>query len=367
MCNFATAMRLLLCTLAIICAFTHPVRTQEADRKWRVNGSLGGGFIIPHHPEMRYLVAGHVHQVELNMYRHTDGSKDWHHHFNFPTWGLSTGWYGLRSPELGYAFASTAFMDMPLNPARSLGLKMGIGTAYVSHPFNAADNFFNTAIGSHLNATLSLEAHAHWVLGRVYVDPGIALHHFSNGAMRMPNSGINMPFVRITAGYLPGTLAQPERRVADRCPDAAWRSPNRMLFGSSIGAKEILPIGGRKYHIVNVFAMWMRRFSPKSSYGVEGGINYNGSLSSREESDRTTTLTNYRAFVAGQYQLHFDPWGIRLQAGSYLFPTFTSDGYIFFRYHLVYNAGRVDLLAGLKSHFAKADNIEIGAAYRIKP
>ncbi len=338
------------------------VKGQELYGPWHVSAGVGGGFIIPHHPDMKYLVEGHVLAATVNMYKVTDGRRDWHHYFNFPSWGLSFNAFNLRSDDIGAGFSALIFLDAPLNPKRSVGLKMGIGAAYINKPFDLDDNFHNTAIGSHINAAIVLEGYVSVPLSRkFFMRPGIALHHVSNGAFQMPNSGINMPFLKLTVCYLGSKAGRPERLNPEFV-----KPPNQLLLGTTFGAKEILPIGGPLYPVVNVFAIWKKRFSPKSSYGAEGGINYNQSLSFREESTNDDRYYDLRAYIAGMWQLHFEPFGIRLQAGTYLFPAFASDGSVFFRYHLIYELPRIEFIAGLKSHFAKADNIEVGAAYRLK-
>jgi hypothetical protein len=339
-----------------------PIFSQAVENRWHFSAAAGGGFIIPHHPDMRYLVEGHVISAELNVFKIVDGHRDWHHYFNFPAWGFTFNALNYRTEMLGTGYTGMLFLDTPLNPSKSLGLKMSIGAGYVTAPFDEDENFHNTAIGSYLNAALALEVYTNINVGNsVFLRPGIALQHLSNGAMKMPNSGINIPTLKLTAGYLGKNTTKRERLNPEFI-----RPDTDLLLGMSVGGKEIIPIGGSLYPVVNVFGTWRKRFSPKSSYGVEAGINYNASLSHRMEESSDKAMVNFRAFIAGQYQLHLDPFGIRFQAGTYLFPTFEEDGYIFFRYHLIYEIGRLDLLAGLKSHFAKADNIEIGAAYRIR-
>lgn len=323
-----------------------------------------GGFLMPHHDDMLYLIDGHITGVEAAWHSQTDGSKEWHHHFNFPTWGISASWYDLGSKRLGQSASANAFLDLPISRNRKLSFMMGIGMGFISEPFDIENNFQNGAIGSHLNASLELSLLRQWALGpRLRLRAGPSIRHFSNGAMRLPNSGINIAVAKVSIQY----LTVPEK-LPERLHPEYVTSPWQYFVGSSFGMKEVLPIGGPKYGVVNVFGSALKRVSRKSSLGVEAGINYNSSLSSRaiNAGREPTGGENLRPFAAGQYALHFGPVALRLQVGSYLFPVFEDDGLVFFKYHLVYERARWQAFIGLKSHFAKADNGELGIAYRIR-
>lgn len=314
---------------------------------------------------MKYLIAGHIPGIELELSFATDGSRAWHHNFNFPSWGIDLDAYDLISPYLGYAVAARAFYDLPLNKKRSLGLKMGIGLGYIDKPFDKDENFHNSIIGSTFNAALALSLHGNISLSQKWVlKPGIGIHHFSNGAFRMPNAGINMAMLDLRISYHPSGTKLPER---NELPFKA--KPAKWYIGASYGLKQIYPINGSFYNVVHLFGIYQKRITNKTSFGGELGLNYNASLEDRINELNTVpgvSSDNYRAYLAGIFQLHFDPIGIRFEAGTYLFPKFTLDGMIFFRYQILYNLNRFQFFAGLKSHFATADNCEVGIAYQLK-
>lgn len=320
---------------------------------------------MPHHPNMQYLVDGHIPAIEAEVGFITDGSKPWHHAYNFPSWGFSLNLYNLLSPSLGYAGAARIFYDLPLTRSRALGLNLGFGASFIEKPFDLETNFHNSAIGSHINVALAMSLYGRVSLSDKWIlKPGIGIHHFSNGAMTLPNTGINLAMLKLLFTYSPSGFKTPQRI---ELPDMHYKG--EILVGSSFGVKQIAPIGSKRYGVANLFGVWQRRVSEKSSFGAELGLNYNASLEHRDVASNETSESsadNYRAYIAGMYQLHFDPLAIRLQVGSYIFPSFEADGMIFFRYHLVYNANRWQIFTGLKSHFAKADNIELGLAYRLK-
>lgn len=360
---FSRVKKRLCCVLILL--YTLPSKAQEVAPIWQFSAGPAAGFLMPHHNDMHYLIDGHIRGIDLNILRHTLGNRDWHHWYNFPTWGVNITALNLATPHLGYGVSVIFNADFPLDKNRKLFLKAGIGPGFIEKPFDQDDNFQNSAIGSQINAALAIELHTEIPLSsRLSLKPGIAIHHFSNGAFKIPNSGINVALLKLVVAYNSGPL--PERIRENR---AFTSTKGELHIGTSAGLKEILPIGGTKYPVVNLFAIWQKRFTPKSGFGVEAGVNYNSSLQHREKEGgggaSNLRSDNYRAYLALSHTLHFDPVAFRIQAGSYVAPAFKDDGLIFFRYHLIYQWTKFQVFTGLKSHFAKADCIEIGLTYRV--
>ncbi len=341
-----------------------PAWSQEQG-SWEIGLTGGYGFLMPHHPEMAYLIAGHTPMGDLTISRRVSGEKDWHHYFNFPSYGLTLAGYDLVSPYLGNAYAARWFIDLPLDKSRILRLKMDLGASYISKPFSIDDNIHNSAIGSHLNASLALKLYGCIpITKRIQAGIGIGVHHFSNGAYKMPNSGINLAMGELSLKYVLSPEI-PEREPRELKADQNWH----FFLGGSYGIKEIPPIGGKKYNVINIYGQALKRISPKSSLGGELGLNYNESLRDRSEQKEIgsgTDSENYRVYIAGTHQLHFDPLGLRFQLGAYISPEFTLDSPVFLRYHLYHDFGKFQAFLGLKSHFAKADNVEAGINYQLK-
>ncbi len=334
-----------------------------AQAPYRLELGPVGGFLMPHHDHMLYLADGHVRGISTSIHFETDGSKDWHHAFNFPTWGFSIAGYNLGSARLGEGYSLHSFVNLPLDGKRRYSIMMGIGMGYVTRPFNLEDNFQNGAIGSRLNASLELSAYRKWRLSEhLALRAGIGIRHMSNGAMRLPNTGINLAVATLALQYAPEEH-NPPQRLRKEVEDKAWH----LYGGMSFGVKEVLPLGGPSYGVVNGFASAQKRINPKSSWGAEGGVNYNASLEPRaiDRGASPSAGLNFRAYLAGQYILHFGLLSLRLQAGSYILPKFEDDGLVFFRYQLLYEQGRWQAFVGLKTHYAKADNGELGIAFRI--
>ncbi|MEM9051610.1 MAG: acyloxyacyl hydrolase [Bacteroidota bacterium] len=349
----------------VFLAFFLPIIVFGQSNRWDIEVSPLGGVLMPHHADMEYLVDGHVLGGEISLSKRVDGSKDWHHRFLFPRWGVSLDAYDLGTNYLGTGYASRIFFDLPLNKSRTFGLKISFGAGWITNPFDENDNVRNSAIGSSLNAAVGIEAHYNFNLSdKIAIRPGIGIHHYSNGAWKMPNSGINLGLLRVGVMYRFEEREIPEIQTKEIGPQTA-----EIMVGISGGLKEIQPIGGDKYGVLNFFGIYQKRISGKSTFGGEIGLNYNESLQYKNDDSTTgepNPSDNYRAYLSALYQLHFDPLAIRFSLGSYIAPRFTDDGLIFLRYHLVYEIEKFQFFIGLKSHYAKADNGELGIMYRLK-
>lgn len=357
--TFAAVTRLITLFLLLT------ISAQAQKTGWDVEATPLGGVLMPHHDDMLYLRAGHVVGGEVSLTKLVDGSKDWHHRFFFPRWGLSLSGYDLGSTYMGNGYGGRVFFDLPITKARKLFLKVSFGAGYITKPFDLETNGRNSGIGSHWNAAIGVEAHTTIDLSEnLAFRPGIGIHHYSNGALVVPNSGINLAMLRMTLLYRFSPSPLPDLSIPSFEP-----AKSNILIGLSGGMKETLPIGGKKYGVVNFFGIYQKRITGKSTFGGELGLNYNESLQYANDDgdqDDPNPKDNFRPYVAGIYQLHFDPISIRLSVGSYIAPRYRDDGLVFLRYHLVYDLSRFQFFVGLKSHYAKADNGELGVAYRLK-
>ena len=79
-----------------------------------------------------------------------------------------------------------------------------------------------------------------------------------------------------------------------------------------------------------------------------------------------TYQTGFRPAIAAGWQLYFNQIRFALHAGAYLSNPTPSTGSIFNRYQLQYGLmkNRLWLGTGLKSHFAKAEHIELNLCYQ---
>lgn len=155
-----------------------------------------------HHFEMQKFNARYP-AFEASIYQNTFGKKEWETVYNYPYIGLTFyhANFGLNfenNPEvgqaLGSAFAVYPFISYPLNPHEDtqLAFKLGVGLGYLTKHFEHYDNYWNYAIGSHINAAVNLSfEYRQRITPRWMSVASLGLTHFSNGSTKLPNYGLN--------------------------------------------------------------------------------------------------------------------------------------------------------------------------------
>lgn len=147
----------------------------------------------------------------------TDGSRDWHHSYNFPSYGM--GIYGSQynnDKELGTPTSLYGFFEWPLVRGERWQFNFDIAFGF-THDWQAYDpetNPKNMAFGLGRSVHIEGGPNVMYRLGdRWALIGGLTFTHFSNGGTQRPNHGLNQ------VGPL---LLRPVRhRQTDATPDPA--------------------------------------------------------------------------------------------------------------------------------------------------
>ena len=115
--------------------------------------------------------------------------------YRHPTFGL--GFYAATfdRPEIGSPFAFYGFVDFPFwnkNHKWQWLYSMAAGLSYNFNPYDKEKNPLNTLIGSRQNAYIHFHGRVnHHINDRLSIGFGLGFTHFSNGAYKLPNVGLN--------------------------------------------------------------------------------------------------------------------------------------------------------------------------------
>ena len=165
------------------------------------------GFILPHHADMRYLINSHVPGGEINFFKPPKKSSDENKCiFYVPERGIGVLFFDLGNPEqLGKGIAFSPYFNFKINRSEkfNLMLRVGSGIGYVTKPFDRLSNHKDNVIGSHLNGFMNMRLNTCLNFSNIFrMDAGIGIAHFSNGAVKLPNLGINI--VTVNLGFALG-------------------------------------------------------------------------------------------------------------------------------------------------------------------
>lgn len=149
----------------------------------------------------------------------------------------------LGNPITLYLFQGGDFKTF--SPTLSLKYEFNLGMSFNWKPFDKFDNPDNIALGSSsnihvgVNSYLKKKLSPHWDLHF-----GLGLTHFSNGAHRLPNKGINMvaPFVELVYNIHPTSVNEPKKEALQPPPlekridyDLMFTSSSRQIWHDTTG------------------------------------------------------------------------------------------------------------------------------------
>jgi hypothetical protein len=363
--------------LILILFFTHTGLAQKPDHnssdaitlpgKWGIETRATYGFLIAHRVALMPLQEQHLYSAELSLFKTTSGAQEWERKFLFPEKGIHLAWIQPGSPEkLGSAFAIYPYLDFPLQKKSDcqFWLRYGMGLGYIQHIFDPEINYTNSAIGTHVNGVIhigisfrkNLAEHASLALGA-------GMTHFSNGSLKMPNLGINLPAATISINHYFGK--------SEKCNSSPYRDTTRMgsvgVFVAG-GIKEIYPALGPRYHALTLSSTYNFPTMHKSDLGIGADVFYDNSLcikNGRETGDYSKT-SNYRIGIHGAYQLRVASIGLLFNMGFYPYTAYKNDGLFYHRIGLRYYFSNLFACINLKTHYARADYIEWGLGWNFQ-
>lgn len=323
------------------------------------------GFIIQHKQDMDQLVSGHVPAYELYYRYNFSGLKEWEKFFNYPHAGAALQVLDFNNSKLGSAWSLIPYMSFPLRKSRiaELHLRSGFGLAYNTQVFDLDENRKNGVISTRINAAIQFSLQAHWrIIPEAELLTGISFTHYSNGAFKEPNAGINLASATIGLNV---NFGRPVKVNHNSFPivDKRWR----YLVTIAGFAKEIKPVEGPKYAAISLSGNALKRFSPKSSWGGAFDIMYDASLTERARIGMRELRTPLRSGLALCYELHVGKISIPIQQGIYYLNPIKVDGILYQRLGVRYHVNKKwQAQCLLKTHMASADYIELGIGYFIK-
>jgi hypothetical protein len=218
----------------------------------------------------------------------TDGSRDWHHSYNFPSYGI--GIYGAQynnDEELGTPTSLYGFFEWPLTRGERWRFNFDIAFGFTHNwqAYHPETNPKNMAFG--LGRSVHIEGGPNLMYrlaDRWALIGGLTFTHFSNGGTQRPNHGLNQVGPLLYVQYDTDRPTPPPTR---RKVDSYARGWDLTVTGS--GGKRNLDLEtnnpeiptkqlNRGYFIGNLTVGMGRRFSYKSRYVFGLDLGYDQSV-----------------------------------------------------------------------------------------
>jgi len=358
-----------ICILLFISSVTWS--QEETTNEWFVSIRQKTGFLAAHHGTMGHLPKDRVFCGELSFGKRLYGGQNWHDAYRNPIVGATLYGSNLGNNEiLGYGFGAYGFIEFPMwrNSDSYLSFKMSSGLGYVTKVFDQELNPKNDAISTHLNALLVLGITGKWRFSKDYsLIYGLDMTHFSNGSTRVPNLGLNIPTLSI--GFARHWDEKPCNKVEpikiEKTPFFSnWSWTNVAI----ISDKQSFPSGGKTYPVYALNSFVSKRFRPK--VGMEVGFDFisKQSLFNYRPYIPKTQLSIFQIGTYSTFVLPLDRLKFVLGMGVYLKDRYDMDNELYHRIGMRYQFDNGLLLnMVLKTHWAKADYVEYGIGYALKP
>ena len=312
-----------------------------------------------------------VYGFDLRIGRQTDGSQPWHSFFNYPNVGLDfrfehhtlKDYFDEESQkiiDLGNSYAVFGYCNGHLidRPKFQFDYTWGVGMAYWPKGYN---RLVSSPVTVHLNLDFGPVFRLNDQFDLIF---RASFSHASNGAIKIPNKGVNV------LGAQAGLRYYPKGRMAEaKATTAPFVKHNIIYLLDGIGFRESNTIAGR-YCLGNTFEVgYSRAFHPCFRYG--GGIDVLFTGENRvmyeyhqaEEQFKTYDYFSVAPYVAGElcygnFIAHLSFAYYVWQPAEYL-PRHYQKYYerLSFRYHF----GKSKALfagVGMKVHSSRIDYIE---------
>ncbi|MEN7548193.1 acyloxyacyl hydrolase [Rapidithrix thailandica] len=355
----------ILLVVGVLIAWASTVSLGQSSKNAGVMGmNLRYGYLLNHSPEVtRDLSGKQPRGVELFYHIRTDGDKAWHEVYNYPEIGFAFHYFDMNDDRLGSAFAFTPYIQIfPMRKERHmLSFKLGPGLHYGTKPYDAETNPENLFYSTHLNVTLETNFLYHYQLSPHWrLQTGLSFTHYSNGAFNLPNKGANTVSYNLGMAYIP----KPDNYKLRKDLEFTYRKGWNFDVYTGFAMKMANYSDTTRDFAYTLSLAANKRVSRRSAlvFGVD--MFYTESIQDMvEEPDPNF----YRVSLTAGHELMISKFSLMTVMGVYVYRPYKVDKPIFQRYSLRYYLNdNFFALWRLKSHYAKADVVELGFGFRFR-
>lgn len=330
------------------------------------------GFILKHKPQIAHLITDHPTGFRIAFDRRTFGAKPWQQRYNFPDVGMTFVYLDYQDDRLGKSLGLIPHFSYYFSKNKAsknqLKFKVGLGLGYNTQKYHREFNNKNNVLSTDICFGIILQAEYERRLSeRLFFNTHLALTHFSNGAIKKPNSGINVVSANVGLSYLIN-YKPTEYTYIDEAP-LERRTGYTLTFSS--GMHEYSKIGSGSQPFFVLSGLVDRRLNHKSAVGV--AVDWFASLSMRDDIKYSEWPSEeekpdwHRLGIALSHELFINQVSLISQAGYYVYDQYDYYGKIYFRLGArKYFNDHIYSSLVVKSHGAKAEAAEFAVGWRFK-
>jgi len=223
----------------------------------------------------------------LKFSKQTTGENKLEQLFKYPNYGVGIYLADFYNPEeIGTPIALYGFFNAPFKRWNNLtfNYELGFGATFNWKSFNPITNQYNIAIGAGQSFFIDVGLNIAYSLNkRIDMDAGFSFTHFSNGALKKPNKGINTIGPKISLKY-----NLHDRPVFLKNKFTNYASENEWLISVFGGLKNVIfdntnidiieKYEGLNFPVFGVSTVFNKQVNYKSKLGIGMSFSYNGTL-----------------------------------------------------------------------------------------
>lgn len=206
--------------------------------------------------------------------------------YNNPIYGIGVYSSTFRNDIVGSPYALYGFIQTPFgnvnNPKWNFDYRIGLGLSGNFKPYNEETNPLNLAIATKNNVYIDFGIRTLYNISpKLRAGAGVSFHHFSNGALQLPNKGVNL---------FPATLSltyQPNGILVRKDTSSIKPYPRQIMYHVNFGAglKQVLREKDKRYFKSTLSAYASKHISHKWRLGGGADLFYSASGNSEEIAD----------------------------------------------------------------------------------
>ena len=330
-------------------------------REWGIEANPKVGFLLAHRGVMGHLSKQHAIGGELSYFIQWHGAESYQQAYNYPKVGLT--FFGTTTGNrdlLGNFYGLYPFIDFPLAKGKNheFSGRLGSGLCYMTKVFDQELNPKNVAMSTHINALICLGFRYRMYFGSSHLVLGFDLSHASNGSTRVPNLGVNLPYLSL--GYGHSFNKQEKIKTVDDFEGRKWKISAIGIFS----VKQIFQTGRKTYPIYALSVVGNKKFTRKAGLELALDFIYKTSINGYKPEIKKTPISIAQAGVYAGYVLPLNKLELIVGMGAYYLDKYNPDDKLYHRVGMRYYVNDHFLINfSLKTHWAKADYVEYGIGY----
>ena len=281
--------------------------------KLSITGMYQTGKIMPTNIFVRGSNANSVviddyQSFSLKLSTQTTGEHLWEQLCNYPSWGVSVNVLDFfNSSEIGNPIAVHGFINAPIFRYNRIAFnyEFGFGLTFNWKSFNPLTNQYNVAIGAGqafmsdagLNVSYELTDHLDLIGGASFT-------HFSNGAIKLPNFGINALAPKVSLKY---NFYERPKYIKHKIP--TFDTHNEWIISTFAGMKNVIydsldvnvteRYKGVFFPVYGISAIFNRQIDYFTKIGLGMTLNYNESINAQVAVDNGQIVDIDGPFING--------------------------------------------------------------------